>query len=367
MLPRDHQSMKIVVVTDAWHPQVNGVVRTLQETIDRLRMRGHHIDVISPDLFRNMACPGYPEIRLAVLPYHKTSKLLAAAQPDIVHIVTEGPLGWAARRWCKRNNTIFTSAYHTRFPEYLSIRTGINASWFWPILKRFHSHSAAVMVATPTLARELADNGIIQTALWSRGINRASFGCDFPVDPNLANKPRPIMLNVGRVAVEKNLDAFLSLKQTGTKVVVGDGPALAQLKKKYPNAIFTGQLNGVALASAYRSADIFVFPSQTDTFGLVMIEALASGLPVAAYPVPGPIDIFGADGRGVAQTLCQPAAALDIDLARAVDRAILLNPEAAIALSRQFDWDHCTKQFENALLSALSQNVTPPSPPRSAH
>jgi glycosyltransferase involved in cell wall biosynthesis len=349
--------MKIVVVTDAWHPQVNGVVRTIDETVRRLRARGHQVSMITPELFRSIACPGYAEIRLALFPFRKIRRILDQARPDIVHIVTEGPLGWAARRWCKRNDAIFTSAYHTRFPEYLSIRTGIKASWFWPILRRFHQRSGAVMVATPTLAKELADNGILNTAPWSRGIDPSVFGPDFPIDPQLAQLPRPIMLNVGRVAIEKNLEAFLSLKIAGTKLVVGDGPALSQLKQRFPDAVFLGQLKGEALASAYSSADIFVFPSHTDTFGLVMIEALASGLPVAAFPVPGPIDIFGAEGKGVNGDLCQPAGALHLNLSIAIQQACSLKSEAALALSRQFDWDQCTTQFENALVFALKQNT----------
>lgn len=351
--------MNIVVVTDAWHPQINGVVRTIDETIRRLRLRGHQIDMITPDMFLNVPCPGYSEIRLAMLPYRKVKRILDAARPDIVHIVTEGPLGWAARRWCRRNNTAYTSAYHTRFPEYLSLRTGISATRFWPMLQRFHQYSSAVMVATPTLAKELTDNGISSVAPWSRGIDRAAFGPDFPLEPSFANLPRPIMLNVGRVAVEKNLESFLSLDTKGTKVVVGDGPALSQMKARFPDAIFMGPLKGDALASAYSSSDIFVFPSRTDTFGLVMIEALASGLPVAAYPVPGPIDIFGPEGRGVSNSVQQPAAVLDIDLKTAVEKASKLTSEAAIALSRQFDWDQCTTQFETALLSAVRPKTAP--------
>ena len=291
--------MKIAIATDAWVPQVNGVVRTLEMTVKLLRARGHDVTVISPDQFRTVPCPGYGEIRLAVAPRFGLRKKLMQLQPDIVHISTEGPIGWSTRRWCMTHNVPFTTAFHTRFPDYASVRTGLSPDFFWPVMRRFHAPARAVLAATPRLMDELAGRGITHSRLWTRGIDTAIFRSGLEPHGALKNLPRPIMLSVGRVAIEKNLDAFLGSSVAGTKVVVGDGPALAELKAKYPDAVFTGSLSGNDLASAYAAADVFVFPSKTDTFGLVMIEALACGVQVAGYPVPGPLDIIGENGCGV--------------------------------------------------------------------
>ena len=293
--------------------------------------------------------PGYSTIRLALAPRFNVRKMLDAFNPDVVHISTEGPIGWSARAWCKVRHVPFTSAFHTHFPEYAAVRTGISAERFWPIMRRFHQPSQAVMVATASLESELAARGILQTVRWGRGIDRWLFRPDGEAHPDLAGLPRPILLNVGRVAPEKNLEAFLDAKVPGTKVVVGDGPALDAMRLRYPDAVFTGALAGEELASAYRSADCFVFPSRTDTFGLVIIEALASGLPVAAYPVAGPLDIVGENGRGADGDMPATIGALDNDLEAAIGKALRLDRVAAAVYGARFTWENATDQFANAV------------------
>jgi len=354
--------LRIAIATDAWEPQVNGVVRTLRMTMDQLETRGHAVGLVTPDRFLTVPMPGYREIRLAVAPRAGTRRLLDRFAPDVVHIVTEGPIGWAARRWCIDRGIAFTTAFHTRFPDYAAVRTGVSADWFWPLMRRFHRPSRAVFVSTPRLRDELAGRGIEGARLWSRGIDTGLFRPDGPVDARLARLPRPILLCVGRVAAEKNLDAFLALDLPGSKLVVGDGPALANLKQHYPRAVFTGALAGEALAAAYRAADAFVFPSLTDTFGLVMIEALACGLPVAAFPVPGPLDIVGPAGRGPEGDLSAPVGRLDKDLGAAIAAALPLDRAAAARYGRSFRWDACTDQFEDGLRHAMraSEEAMPP-------
>jgi glycosyltransferase involved in cell wall biosynthesis len=344
--------MRIALCTDAWHPQVNGVVRTLATTVERVTARGHEILLVTPNQFFTFGLPGYKEIRLAMLPRFRTRRMLREFNPDIVHIATEGPIGWAARGWCKANGVPFTSAFHTRFPDYAAMRTGLSADRFWPIMRRFHSSSHAVLVSTPTLAAELVGHGLTQATAWTRGIDASLFHPGHTPLAVLADLPRPIMLNVGRVAVEKNLDAFLSADVPGSKVVVGNGPDLAQLRARYPQAHFLGALSGTPLAQAYCSADVFVFPSRTDTFGLVMIEAMACGLPVAAYPVPGPIDVVGPGGLGPDGTLPQPVGALDEDLAKAITQALVCDRTAAAAHGGSFSWERATDQFLGALGNA---------------
>ncbi len=278
--------------------------------------------------------------------------MLTAFEPEIVHISTEGPIGWSARSWCHAHDVPFTTAFHTRFPDYAAARTGIDAERFWPIMRRFHAGSHAVMVATDSLAGELADRGITRTMRWSRGIDRWTFRPDGDGLPAVAELPRPILLNVGRVAIEKNLEAFLDADVAGTRVVVGDGPALEELRQRYPEAVFLGPLAGEELASAYRSADCFVFPSRTDTFGLVIIEALACGLPVAAYPVAGPLDIIGRDGRGTDGTMPATIGVLDEDLTLAIGKALRLDGKAAAVFGSRFTWEHATDQFIAAIASA---------------
>jgi UDP-2,3-diacylglucosamine pyrophosphatase LpxH/glycosyltransferase involved in cell wall biosynthesis len=342
------------IATDAWFPQVNGVVRSLSTTVDILFQRGFEIELITPDQFITVPMPGYREIRLAIAPRFTARRALGAFRPDVVHIVTEGPIGWSARSWCMANDVPFTSAFHTRFPDYAAVRTGLSPDRFWPIMRRFHAPSAGVMVSTGRLADELAERGIERTRLWSRGIDKAVFRPDAPAHPMFANLPRPIHLSVGRIAVEKNLDAFLSLNLPGTKVVVGDGPARDMLSARYPDVVFTGPLHGEDLASAYRAADVFVFPSLTDTFGLVIIEALACGVPVAAYPVQGPIDIVGESGRGLDATLTHPVAGVDDDLAVAIAKASRVSRQAAAEFGNRFDWERCTDQFQSVLEEALA-------------
>ena len=347
--------MRIAIATDAWTPQVNGVVRTLEMTVKMLREWGHHVTVISPDQFRTLPCPGYGEIRLAIAPRIGVRKKLARVMPDIVHISTEGPIGWSTRRWCLANDIPFTTAFHTRFPDYASVRTGLSADFFWPLMRRFHAPSRAVLAATPRLMAELADRGILQTRLWTRGIDTSLFCEGHRAHPALAHLPRPIQLSVGRISIEKNLESFLAAQTGGTKVVVGDGPARAELEQKYPDAVFLGSLSGDALAQAYAAADVFVFSSKTDTFGLVMIEALACGVPVAGYPVPGPLDIIGANGRGACDQIDVQVGAVDLSLGAAIHTALACDRTAAANFGASFAWENATRQFIDALESALVQ------------
>ncbi len=340
--------MRIVIVTDAWHPQVNGVVRTLDAMQRELTARGHHVAIISPDLYRSLPCPTYPEIRLAFARAGNVGQRIAAFAPDAVHIATEGPLCLAARRWCQRRAIPFTTAYHTQFPAYIARRTGIPARAIWRYIRWFHAPAQAVLASTPSIRAELADHGITHLAHWGRGVDVGQFGPDGPQHPALADLPRPIQLYVGRVAVEKNITAFLATRQPGTRVVVGDGPARAALAEAWPDTVFLGALHGAALASAYRGADVFVFPSTTDTFGLVMIEALASGVPVAAYPVTGPCDIVRAE-----------VGMLDADLDRAIAGALTADRAACAAYGRSFTWGRSADQFLAALVPVAQGHAHP--------
>jgi glycosyltransferase involved in cell wall biosynthesis len=345
--------VKLALATDAWLPQVNGVVRSLSATLDELGRLGHEVVTLTPDQFLTVPMPGYASIRLAMAPRFTVRRLLDRAQPEIVHIATEGPIGWAARGWCLSRQVPFTSAFHTRFPEYAAVRTGISAERFWPIMRRFHDPSQAVLVSTGSLADELATRGIAHTRRWSRGIDQTLFRPDGERHPAMTALPGPVLLNVGRVAPEKNLEAFLALDVPGSKVVVGDGPALETLRRRYPDVLFLGALSGETLASAYRAADCFVFPSLTDTFGLVVIEALACGTPVAAFPVTGPIDILGPDGRGDDPRVADPAGAVSEDLGAAVIRALGCDRNAAAALGERFSWERATDQFLAAVTTAV--------------
>lgn len=336
--------MRILIISDAWEPQVNGVVRTLQATIGELRRAGHEVGIVSPDLFRSLPCPSYPEIRLALAGWRKVGRHIRAFAPQAIHISTEGPLGMAARRWCIRNKFPFTTAYHTRFPEYVAARLPLSPEFVWRFIRWFHRPARHIMVATRSLARELADQGLGQTMLWERGVDHGLFRPGAAPYPAYAGLARPIQLYVGRVAVEKNIGAFLDCDRPGTKVIVGEGPALAELKARYPHALFLGKLGGETLASAYAGADIFVFPSRTDTFGLVVIEALSCGTPVAAYPVPGPGDIVQGG-----------AGALDEDLGRAIDIALACDRADAEALGARYSWASCTAQFAKALTFVPSE------------
>ena len=330
--------MRIALVTDAWAPQVNGVVRTLAETTAELRRRGHEVEVTSPDLYRSLPCPTYSEIRLALAGRRKVGRRLAAFGPDAVHIATEGPLGWAARGWCLAQGRPFTTAFHTQFPDYLARRTGLPATVFWPYVRRFHRPATRIMVATETIRRQLRARGLGQVVEWSRGVNLASFTPDLAPPDLFFTLQRPIQLYVGRVAVEKNIGPFLANTHPGTKVVVGGGPELARLEGAFPQAHFLGARAGQALAACYAGADVLVFPSRTDTFGLVMIEALACGTPVAAFPVPGPLDV-----------LTPESGAMDEVLEAAIARALRLSRAACLAHGRSFSWQASTAQFFDAL------------------
>jgi glycosyltransferase involved in cell wall biosynthesis len=325
-------SVRILIATDAWQPQINGVVRTLGRVAAELRALGHAVEVIGPDRFRTLPCPTYPEIRLALLPGRRLGRMIEAFKPDAIHISTEGPIGRAARAWCLRHGRPFTTAYHTKFPEYVRARLAVPLAWSYAAMRRFHAPSAAVMVATDSIAAELEARGFRNIRRWSRGVDTELFR---PREKSFLDLPRPIHLYVGRVAVEKNLEAFLALDLPGSKLVVGDGPLLSELKRRHPDAHFAGARQGEELARYYGAADLFVFPSRTDTFGLVLLEALASGLPVAAYPVPGPLDVIDGSGAG----------ALDEDLARAVEAARRIDPSRCRALALEYSWTRSARQF----------------------
>lgn len=330
--------MKITLVTDAWHPQVNGVVRTLTTVMGELLRRGHAVQMIAPDQFASIPAPSYAEIRLALPGPRAIADRIETFAPDSIHIATEGPLGWAARHYCLRRKLPFTTAYHTQFPDYLARRTGLSANLFWPMIRRFHRPAQRIMVATETIRAELRVQGLTSLHHWSRGVDTDIFHPDHAPPDLFFDLPRPIQLYVGRVAVEKNIDAFLGSTHPGSKVVVGDGPALAQLQAKFPDAHFLGRQSGMALAACYAGADVFVFPSRTDTFGLVMIEALACGTPVAAYPVPGPLDVLK-EGSGCMDGRLDDA----IAAALACDRATCLEH------GRAFSWQASADQFLDGL------------------
>jgi len=331
--------VKILVVTDAWTPQMNGVVRTLMATRATLEAAGHRVEVISPDLYASVPCPTYPEIRLAMARAAWVGGRIAAFAPDAVHLSTEGPLCLAARRWCLRNGLRFTTAYHTQFPDYFAARTGLSADWIWRYIRWFHAPSQGVLVSTPSVRRMLRAHGVPHTVHWSRGVDHDIFSPDAPPPARFADLPRPIQLYVGRVAVEKNIEAFLTSSHPGSKVVVGDGPARVALQARFPDVQFMGSLKGRALAGAYAGADVFVFPSRTDTFGLVMIEALACGTPVAAYPVSGPVDI-----------VTPLTGALDEELDNAIARALTRDRADCALYGGGFTWGASTAQFVSALV-----------------
>ena len=292
--------MRILLATDAWEPQVNGVVRTLTRVVAEMRAMGHEVEIVSPDQFKTFPLPTYPEIKLAVGAYEPVQERFKSFEPEAIHIATEGPIGLAARRICVEWKLPFTTSYHTRFPEYVSARLPLPLSAGYAYMRWFHKPSGRLMVATPTMRDELQRHGFRNLSAWSRGVDTQVFKPREPQEPDLfAGMARPIWLNVGRVAVEKNIEAFAALDLPGTKVIVGDGPQREELIAKYPDVVFTGAKFGAELAAHFSCADVFVFPSLTDTFGLVILEAMAAGVPVAAYPAPGPIDIIPGSGAGV--------------------------------------------------------------------
>ena len=341
--------MKIALATDAWLPQVNGVVRTLTTTVKNVRARGHEVLTLTPDQFRTIPCPTYPEIRLAVACRRAIERALDGFDPDAIHIATEGPIGWAARGWCLKRGRPFTTSLHTRFPDYVAMRTKLPADWFWKVLSRFHQPAARTFAATETLGNELKRRGLANIHRWSRGVDLDQFSPKVQPLAEMQTLPGPIQLYVGRVAVEKNIEAFLETNVPGTKVVVGDGPARAKLEERYPDVVFLGARHGTELASAYAAAHVFVFPSLTDTFGLVNIEALASGVPVAAFPVQGPLDIVGMGGRG--QGASKRIGALDEDLGQAIQMALTGDRRACVKEAQRYSWERCTEQFLQGLES----------------
>jgi glycosyltransferase involved in cell wall biosynthesis len=344
-------SHRILIVTDAWKPQVNGVVRTLTTVVEELRAMGHVVEVIGPDRFRTVPCPTYPDIALSLLPRRRLIRMIQAFQPEALHIATEGPLGLAARSWAKRTGFKFTTAFHTRFAEYVRARTGLPVRPIYAWMRRFHGASQGTMVATQSLRDELAARGFRNIRSWSRGVDLDLFRPEPRQDWNL---PRPVFLYVGRVAVEKNIRAFLDLELPGSKVVVGGGPQLATLQREYPGVTFTGPRHGEALARAYAGADVFVFPSLTDTFGLVILEALACGTPVAAFPVTGPKDVL-ADAAG-------RIGAVNRDLRIAALEALGADRAACRAHAERYSWRACAEIFLAHLVPLIGGNAEVPPP-----
>jgi glycosyltransferase involved in cell wall biosynthesis len=333
-------SRRVLIVTDAWRPQVNGVVRTLATVSDELRRMGHVVEVIGPDRFRTIACPAYPDISLSLLPRRRLTRLIEAFRPDALHIATEGPLGLAARGWARRRRFAFTTAFHTRFPEYVHARTRLPPGLLYAWLRRFHGAAAGTMVATQSLRDELTGRGFANVLPWSRGVDLKLFR---PEPRKAWDLPRPVFLYVGRVSVEKNIGAFLDLDLPGSKLVVGSGAQLAALRRQYPDVHFTGPRHGEALARAYAGADVLVFPSRTDSFGLVILEALACGTPVAAYDVTGPKDVLaGAAGR---------IGALNADLRVAALDALGADRTACRAHAKRYSWRACAEMFLSHLVA----------------
>jgi glycosyltransferase involved in cell wall biosynthesis len=333
---------RILIATDAWHPQVSGVVRTLDTTSRLLREWGHTVEVVEPSGYASVPVPFYPEIPLCLPRPGRVYDRVRRFRPDHVHISTEGSLGLLVRRYCRLRDWRFSTSYHTRFPEYLKRLAGVPEVLTYRFLRWFHGRSSAMMVATPSLEQELKERGFAAPARrWLRGVDLSIFR---PRPKPESVYPRPILLYVGRVSHEKGIEDFLRLKTAGTKLVVGDGPARAELERKYPDAVFLGYRKGQALGEVYAQADLFVFPSKTDTFGIVVIEALASGLPVAAHPATGPRDTVTSEKFG----------ALDEDLGKAVSRALVTgDPQACAAEGRSYTWENCTGQFLENLVPIL--------------
>jgi len=338
--------MRILIATDAWHPQVNGVVRTLTMMAAAAKRFGVEVTFLTPETFHTFGLPSYRDLRVAVPRRRRIARMIESARPDNIHIATEGPIGFATRAYCRRRNIPFTTSFHTRFPEYISARFPIPEAWVWAGLRWFHGASAAVMAATPALANELRERGFSKVVLWPRGVDGHLFR---PRDIDLGYA-KPVFLSVGRVAVEKNLEAFLSLDLPGTKIVVGDGPARVELRAKYPNAVFLGALQGEDLARVYSGADVFVFPSKTDTYGLVLLEALASGVPVAALPVTGPKDVIGTAPVGV----------LSDDLHAACLQALKIDRQACLAFAADHTWEASARAFVGNINQVRAQQQAAP-------
>lgn len=339
----------ILIVTDAWHPQINGVVRSIERTAAELEKMGVRVEYLTPALFRTLPCPTYPEIRLSMTTRGRVARLIEEFSCDHLHIATEGPLGLMAASAAKRAGRAFTTSYHTRFPEYLSARLPVPLAWSYALLRRFHNSGNGCMVATRSLEDDLTNRGFTRLMRWSRGVDENLFK---PHETSIlpADLPRPVFMNVGRVAVEKNIETFLDLELPGSKVVVGDGPQLESLKKAHPDVLFTGAKTGEDLARHYASADVFVFPSLTDTFGNVLLEALACGVPVAAYPVMGPLDIIADTGAGV----------LSEDLAEAAVAALNIPRSRCREVALGYTWNASARQFLDNSLAAYDQSAKRP-------
>ena len=347
--------MKLALVTDAWAPQVNGVVTTLLELVAALQARSDEVEVIHPYLFRTRPCPGYAGIDLAISPGRELGAMLDRLQPDAVHIATEGPLGWAARRHCLRRDWAFTTAFHTKFPEILKAAAHVPLSWGYALFRHFHRPSSGVMVPTSGVADMLAERGFANLRRWTHGVDTRLFAYSAQplVTAPLGELPRPVQLFVGRVSYEKNIEAFLALDTPGTKVVCGVGPVEQKLRARYPKVRWLGVLPRDELARVYASADVFVFPSRADTFGLVMLEAMATGTPVAAYPVDGPREVLHAAAN-------QPVGgAMHEDLAQAVRLALGVQRSAARAHAERFGWGAAADQFRGFLVPVSSPAQLP--------
>jgi glycosyltransferase involved in cell wall biosynthesis len=324
--------MRTLIATDAWHPQVNGVVRTLTSLARSARNLGVTVEFLTPEGFPSFQLPTYPGLRLALPSRREIARRIETANPDAIHIATEGPIGFCVRSYCLRHGLPFTTSYTTRFPEYISARLAIPEAWSYAVLRNFHAAATVTMVSTPSLMAELRERGFQNLGMWTRGVDTDIFSPDNAVDLGL---PRPIFLSVGRVAVEKNLEAFLSLDLPGTKVVIGDGPQEAELRRRFPDAKFLGVLQDRTLAKHVAAADAFVFPSKTDTFGVVQLEALACGVPIAAYPVTGPQDVVGNNPIGV----------LNNDLRAACLGALTISRQACRAFALTRSWENSARQF----------------------
>ncbi len=326
--------MRILLATDAWDPQVNGVVTTLKRTIAECEKLGHEFKIVDYNQFKTISWPDYPEVKLALGCYEEVREIIQDYEPDAIHIATEGPVGFAARRVCQEWKLPFTTSYHTKFPEYVAARLPIPLSVGYAIMRWFHKPSGRVMVATPTLQHDLESRGFRNISPWTRGVDTELFRPGL-TEPTFAGLQRPIMAYVGRVAVEKNIEAFLKVDRPGTKVIVGGGPQLEELRVKYPEAKFLGPRFGDELAQVYSDADVFVFPSLTDTFGLVIIEAMAAGTPVAAFPAHGPIDLIPGSNAG----------AINDDLSVAITEALTLDRKDVRAYAEKFSWRACAEEF----------------------
>ena len=336
--------MRVLIASDAWEPQINGVVRTLQEVQALAPEFSVETLMVTPDQFRSLPMPGYPEIRLALASASALQQTMAAFRPDVVHVATEGPIGLSARNASAKLGVPLTTSYHTRFPEYLRARAPIPTSVSYALLRRFHNAAAGILVSTPSLEEDLTRRGFKNLMRWSRGVDLDRYS---PRVASTVDWPRPVFLNVGRVAVEKNLEAFLSLDLPGTKVIVGDGPQRAELASRFPDAIFLGAKTGKELADIYAQADVFVFPSLTDTFGVVILEALASGLPVAAFLVMGPADILPNGRAGV----------LSHNLREAALACVSVDKAQCLELASQYTWRASVRQFCSNLATARQNDA----------